>query len=71
MKYWLAILLPLAVDVSACTMPAWLKDGGPGVPPRTFDSALDGNPNQNHAMRARDAGSDGRSAPSLSTAPPP
>jgi hypothetical protein len=54
-KYWLAILLPLAVDVSACTMPAWLKDSGPVVPHETF-SGIDGSENQRAGMRLRDSG---------------
>jgi len=57
-RWWLAVVAPLVVDVSACTMPAWLRDSGPVVPPREDITALDGSENQHHALRRLDAGGD-------------
>lgn len=57
MRWWLAILLPLALDIAACTMPSWLKDSGPVVPHETFNG-IDGSENQRAGMRYYDAGRD-------------
>jgi hypothetical protein len=56
MKWWLAVLAPLVVDVAACTMPAWLNDDGPIVYPHELVTGIDGSPNQHHAMTRGDAG---------------
>jgi hypothetical protein len=58
MKWWLAVLAPLAVDATACMMPAWLKDSGPVIPHETF-TGINGSENQRPAARRLpDAGPD-------------